>query len=878
MAEKIEFRTLLLDGFVGPSQNSGSLVQTTCDAEDPTTCVQRRRTASDVAHKWRERNLQNEKVASDAVEADAKLAHLQSDVSCLRSLQRDNMKEIAEKDLSITKMQASILLLQQEVVNTHAQLELSRKQTEQQSLELSLYQQKEEILLYKLKTSDANAKRLEEATASLRAAQDSLRRTSVRNEERTRQLLEDNARLQASLAALQSQTSERAVNDIRATPDRARVRPDAERQMRRRIHEQYEHAGEEVACLQRELANVRCDADKKEKDLEILSKERDDLRAKMEDVNSQHGQLICTKDSPEADFAVCREELHACHFQLATSEKEFQTQQVDLDLLQRRLNQAREEFEVARLQAEEQKGMAAIFKHKYAAAVEKVHEVQGPVKRLAEELRYSRQQLRESQQARHLVRQELSELKRRHDDKVGQWERSQEALRRLTDELHVGQNALTESQQTAEQLRSLAHGLRGQADALEQQKVMLECDLRLYQQSHSHADDDYLSLQSHEQKLQKRCSEQVERLVECEKFILQMKSELERQNHQQASVKKILVISHRAHLKQRAQLEQEVAQLKEEVAHFELELSDSQKGCVNFLRQSEEALQDAKREAARSHSEVDVLREEVRRLEDGRRKEEEKLKSADGEKQSLSTQVGQLSQELAQLRCKHQTTVELLAARSEEAKRMAACLKEEEEQAQDKTRVMTRRLELEVAELKRNLQQTDMDKKHAQAQVDTLQSELAASCSHNDSLRHESRLVVTNLKRWITEQERLQEANDTLTAEVKRLKEATAGQEKELGSGKAQLKDVRALQDQKIPDAETCMNLGRLADMQTKLQRNMDAISLLNQQLKALSEENKHLRRQLVACHHPPTSVRLPSSSLPPPPSLKQATRGIEGI
>ncbi|XP_049605887.1 myosin-11-like [Syngnathus scovelli] len=788
------------------------------------------------------------------LELQMKLAHFQSEISCLQSLQKDNMKEIAEKDLSITKLQASILLLRQERVNTHAQLELSKKQAEQQSLELSACQEKEEILLWKLKQSDANVKQLEEATLSLRASQDWLRRTLALKEQHTQQLLEDEALLENSLDALQNQTSECTVSDIGTALDRARVRLDAGRQMR----QQQIQISNEVACLQQEHTHVSCTTQKK----------------------------------------------------FATSQKELAKHQVeDLDLLRRQLKEAREELKGACLQAEEQKEMAVIFKHKYTAAMEKVHKVQGQVKHLLEELQYSQQQLRESQQATHLMDEELSELKRRHHDKVGQWESSQEGLKQLTDELHVSQNLLTESQQTVHHLRSLVCNLQGQVDTLKEQKVVLECDLRLYQQTHAHVNKDYLSMQSNEQKLQKRCSEQVERLVECEKVILQMKSELERQNQEQASLKQSLVTSCRAHLNRRGYLEQEVAQLKEEVTHLQLELADKQKGCMNLLRQSEEALQEARQEAARSCREVGVQTQEVRRL-------EENLKNAHREKKSLSTQVGRLSQELEELRCKHQTTVEALTARSEEAKRMVACLNEEE-QAGNKARVMTQRLELEVAELKRK---ADLAKRDSQAQVDTLQSKLAALCSDNDKLRHESQLVVTNLKRWITEQIssskslaqqmetqsqvllnvtedkiHLQEANDTLKAEVKRLKEVVAGQEKEMASIKAQLKDLCELRDKNILDKETCMalNLSSLADMQTRLQGNMDAISLLNQQLNALSEENKHLRRQLeeersmctqVEYHrpHPPTSspspVVHPFHLAPPPPNLKQATRGIEGI
>ncbi|XP_019724954.1 uncharacterized protein LOC109515552 [Hippocampus comes] len=172
------------------------------------------------------------------------------------------------------------------------------------------------------------------------------------------------------------------------------------------------------------------------------------------------------------------------------------------------------------------------------------------------------------------------------------------------------------------------------------------------------------------------------------------------------------------------------------------------------------------------------------------------------------------------------------------------------------------RLQVEVAELKRTLHQAETEKKHARAQVDTLQSKLAASCSENCKLRYESQLIVTDLKRWITEQKHLHEKNDTLKAEVTRLKEVAAGQEKVMGSIKAQLKELCALQDEKILDKQTCvaLNLGGLADMQTKLQR-----SLVNQQLNARREENKHLRRQLEEERGTCTQVPPPSPSLPVP-------------
>nr|XP_061820616.1 trichohyalin-like [Nerophis lumbriciformis] len=857
----VELRTLLLPCLDGPSQNFGTPVQNTDDPEDPETCKQTLRADT----------LQNEKAASHALGGSAMLEHLRSEISCLQSIQIDNMKEIAEKDLSITKLQASVLLLQQEGVDTRAQL----------------------------KQREVTVKHLDQDLVALRDTLESLRRTLAQKEKRTQQLLEDNAHLKDVLTNQQSQLQ--TVSDVSAALDRANVSLHAERQQ---IQDQSDHASKEAERLQQELTCVRCNAEKKIQKREIRicalvkeltgkkkrladyqEKEQDDLRAKMEDMSRQCVHLNHTRDKLEADSVLSREKLRICHFevqsrdqlilqlrsemrttakkhreeqqQLAASEEKSQEQQMELELFRQQVEGAREELREARLRAEEPKETAAIFKRKYTATMEKVHKVQGQVEHLTEELQYSQQQLKESQLATHSVEEELSELKRRHQEKVGQWESSQEALDQLTDELQVSHNLLTESQQKAEHFRSVACGLQEQVDVVKQQKVVLECDLRLYQRSHSHADEDYLILQSRAQKLQKRCSEQVERLVECEKVILQMKSELERQNQEQASLKQSLVASCRAHLNRRGQLEQEVDLRKEEVARLQLELADSQEVHITLLRQSAEELQEARQERADRSREDEAHREEVQRMEEESQEREERLKSTQREKQSLSNRFKKLSQELEELHCKHQSTVEELAARSEEAKCMTACLSEGK-QAQDKLSNIALQLEVQIAELKRNLDLAVKDKKDAEAKVDTLQSKLAASCSDNASIRHESQLMVSNLKQWITEQKvshenlaeqmktqskallnatenkrHLQEANDTLKAEVKQLKEVAEGREREMGRIKEQLKDLCALQDGKTLEKETrvALNLGILADMQTKLQHNMDAVGLLNQQV-----------------------------------------------
>lgn len=190
-------------------------------------------------------------------------------------------------------------------------------------------------------------------------------------------------------------------------------------------------------------------------------------------------------------------------FQVETFEGELKKQEVEMELLHQRLKGAKEELKDASLEAQGQKETAAIFKQKYTAAMEKVHKVQGQVELLEEELQYSQQQveynilpllqvacleissalylfyihilsncliqLSESKLATHSVKDELAEMVRQYQEKVGQWEQSQEALDQLADELQANQSLLSESQREVDHLKGLAGSLQEQVDTLKQQ-------------------------------------------------------------------------------------------------------------------------------------------------------------------------------------------------------------------------------------------------------------------------------------------------------------------------------------------------------------------------------------------------------------------------
>ncbi|XP_029385530.1 flagellar attachment zone protein 1-like [Echeneis naucrates] len=583
-----------------------------------------------------------------------------------------------------------------------------------------------------------------------------------------------------------------------------------------------------------------------------------------------------TKDQKEKKQQQQHNQLHICQQQ--TLEGQLKKQADVIERLHLQLNGAREEWKDASLQAKEQKETAAIFKQRYTAAIEKMHKVQAQVELLEEELRYSQQQLKESHLATHSMKREQAELERRYQQKVDQWESSQEALDHLADELQANQNLLTESEQKRDHFKSLIGSLQDQVDTLKQQKLTFECDLRLYQQSHSHSDEEYVSLLRDRQQLQKCCAEQVERIAECEKAILQMKSDLERQAQEKASLKQSLAASQHAHLSIHRQLENEVTQLKNKVSHSELELADTQKVRVALLRQSQEELKEAQQEAVRRSRELDVQRGEVQRLQEDLQKEEEKFQEAIREKRTQSTYIRQLRQELMELLSKHQMTVEDLAAHAEKARRMEGCLTEGK-LAEEKIRSMAMKLEMKVAELKKNLQQAvnqklkaEREKQDAHDQVETLQTELEGTRSDNAKLRHDNQLIMTSVSRWIAEQKdsnksltdqmkaqnkvllivteekaRLQQANDTFKAEVKRLKEVAEKKERDMERFKAQIRDRGVWQDERPEGNQSCvaLNLSKIEEMQTRLRSNLEAIGMLNQQLNALGGENKQLRRQL---------------------------------
>ncbi|KAJ3611713.1 hypothetical protein NHX12_021727, partial [Muraenolepis orangiensis] len=264
---------------------------------------------------------------------------------------------------------------------------------------------------------------------------------------------------------------------------------------------------------------------------------------------------------------------------------------------------------------------AAIFKQKYAVAMEKARRLQGQADRLEEELRYAQQQLRDSRLATSAGEAELCELEGRYREKSGQWESSQEALGQLTDELRANQGLLRASQGRAGQCEGLVAALR-------------------LQTRRSHQDGERLSL----------LTDELRQLREVKPGgASKEKSDLERS----------LVASHRNHLTASGQQEQEVTRLAKEVTRLKLELTNSQIRSAHIDQMQEELrgrwaeeLRTARREAERLGQEAEAGRAEVQRLQEALGREEGAAK----ESQGLKALAGQLSRQLEELRVQHRQT------------------------------------------------------------------------------------------------------------------------------------------------------------------------------------------------------------------------------
>ncbi|XP_041824608.1 median body protein-like isoform X2 [Melanotaenia boesemani] len=551
--------------------------------------------------------------------------------------------------------------------------------------------------------------------------------------------------------------------------------------------QKHQETQKQVTALEEEVRNLNCKVNAHEEKAHQLSEKVKCLRNQKDKEQQQlHDRLFVSQEQVEA------------------SGEKVKKQKTEMDLLCQQLKRANDEVKEASLKNKEQKETIAIFKQKYTTAIDKLHKVQRQVELLEEELRYSQEKLKESQLATQLVKEDLAELEPQYQFKVSQWESSQEVLDQLMDDLQANQNELRESQQKVDLFKSLAGSLQEQIDKLKQQKLMVEGDLCVYKQSHSHSDEDYLCLSRLKEQLQKV---NMMLLKQAEEHLKEAKQESVRRskevNIQRGEVQRL----------------QEELQLDKDKMRSAIRENQSLRTHSRQLRKELDQLYSKHQVAV---EELAAHAGEARRMEgclnDG--------KQAEGKMRSVAVR---LQKEMAELRDNLQQAVDhkLKAEREKEtAQELVKTVRSELEKTQSDNANL--RYESQLVMTNVNLWITEQK---------ASSESLAAQMKVQDKLL----LIITE------EKEQLQVANDMLKAEVKRLKEVADEKERDTERFKAQIGDRGTRQDGKTTEKKSrvARNLNKIEDMHSRLQSNLEAIGVLYQQLNVVSRENKWLRRQL---------------------------------
>nr|XP_046146914.1 trichohyalin-like [Oncorhynchus gorbuscha] len=458
------------------------------------------------------------------------------------------------------------------------------------------------------------------------------------------------------------------------------------------------------------------------------------------------------------------------------------TQDTEIELLRQQLTDLQEDLSetMSRTQGQEEK--AAIFKQKYCVAMEKVQQLQGHIECVEEELRYTQQQLTESKAVVDRVKAELTELEGRYEEKLGQWERSEEALDQLTDELQANQMALREGRERVEQCEGTIQHLRQEVDT---QKT---------QQS----------------------TEQVERLANCEQALLQMRAEyvrreeeLEKQSQEKAGLERTLqflhldlAASHRKHLVTHTQLEQEVTQLQEEVTRLQEELVDTHDTCTQrqqtiqgqdvLLQQVEEDLKETKLLLQRRTKDLKEEKVWVQRLrKEAQEQREEEHRVGEEAKEMLKRKCRELEEEKEEVKRRSRE----LEEEKEEVKRRSRELEEEkEEEEKEEVKRRTRELEEEKGEVKRRTRELEEEKGEVKRRTRELEEEKEEVKRRTRELEEEKEEV----KRRTRELEEEKEEVKRRTRELEEEKEEVKRRTRELEEEKEEVKRrTRELEEDK---------------------------------------------------------------------------------
>ncbi|XP_053467855.1 trichohyalin-like isoform X2 [Ictalurus furcatus] len=291
------------------------------------------------------------------------------------------------------------------------------------------------------------------------------------------------------------------------------------------------------------------------------------------------------------------------------------------------------------------------------------------------------------------------------------------------------------------------------------------------------------------------------------------------------------------------------AELSEEAMEL---LTDELQAALDSLRSREERNLQVEMEVAELQNTLLTLQtrsEELQELREEMRKVTEEKNQKEKENRVMRNELEQLGRELQQLLSFFTETADTVLEREDSDVFLPSFLKIAEQQPSDNPeekediRQLTR-LQLTVEKLRaeaggflRSLRnavgeaatqrrlvcEAVGERDEVGEQLQRLKRNLEETQTENAHLHQEREQLVTNINLWITEHKA---ANQSLAGRIK--------QQNEL------LTAVSLERENRLAD-----NLSKIADIQSRLRSNVQAVELLNQQLSSMSEENKKNRKLL---------------------------------
>ncbi|XP_055490495.1 putative leucine-rich repeat-containing protein DDB_G0290503 isoform X3 [Leucoraja erinacea] len=445
---------------------------------------------------------------------------------------------------------------------------------------------------------------------------------------------------------------------------------------------------------------------------------------------------------------------------------------------------------------------ADLYKQKYQASTDRIHDLENHVRNLEEK---SNRQVFEANQAICNLKADIVTLQRQYEEKCSQMETREEMIDQLSERLNGSQMDLQSNKDHIQQCEELIQRLNEEAHKMqmeiaEQDEVILQLQSGLaeYQINHGHSNEEYVGQVAHVDYLEKElesvknvCDEKINRLGECERTILDLRAEITKSEDERKKcvleVEKLDKASKTLQLNAAGSENKhnlELEQILKQITQLENDLADSQKSCNQMdqaiwkrdqlLQKLEAELQESKEHIKEKMSEVKDLDSVVADLQVELQDLQTHKIQTERENTALRTDVQQLNQELHTFHQQYREKAQELANQEEKMVLVESNLLAMEKQLNNKIsegihqEQKQQQLHMQIKMLKEHLETKEEEMNKYKQEKEELRNELNLAKQHQEILIHhqdsqKTEIELGNAKEQIQAlQQQVQHQNDLI--------------------------------------------------------------------------------------------------------------------